>query len=579
MDLTLFNSKIEPYDFCEQIDQILLLGVKEYRKELPFSINKVEREYLLGIARTQLNSLLANSNNFNTHDVPTVLKIDSSLILFISLYDREKLLICLSTNENSLFNSVKSGINFAANLLKENQPIEISDIRIEISILFDMKKFQLNEMNKIEEQFEIGIHSIGFISNKKITILKNNVALKNGLNYENFYKLLMLKSNITNEINPKNTSLLIFKTLEFREDYSNYTLYDLFRGRPLLLQSEITLDFLVEAVNLSLHYLENFISQNIFNYEYCPQTYQITVGNLNEEILRCLGSFSVMGSACHLLQKEDLLFLLTHSFSQIDELYFNKEDSGNCLNINNVVDLGSNGFFLLLAKQLNKREHVVALQNLILSSYDPAENKLVPFLPHSSSTKHHESEYYFPGIALFALSEPYDNKSYMTFIEIAAKVFPYYQSLYLNTENGLKMAVWMSAVYRRLFEMTHCGIYKDFVYRLCDDFLELQLIKSQYPDTLGCFNSSQIVTTAVAIETILEGYKLAKQDDITLAKRYKKSALLGLRFILQYQYNNENCFNKKAIGGFCNSLTDVKIRIDTVQHCLSAILKSFCLFD
>ena len=134
------------------------------------------------------------------------------------------------------------------------------------------------------------------------------------------------------------------------------------------------------------------------------------------------------------------------------------------------------------------------------------------------------------------------------------------------------MSPWMSKAYAKVFLATGERKYADFVFKMNDNLLKLQKgVDEEYVDKIGSFFSKgSACATGVMVESVAEAYRVAKAlNDIERMQAYRKSVLMGNRFILQSQYTEDNMFAIKnrrlTLGGIRTTVYDSTIRIDAVK--------------
>jgi hypothetical protein len=101
-------------------------------------------------------------------------------------------------------------------------------------------------------------------------------------------------------------------------------------------------------------------------------------------------------------------------------------------------------------------------------------------------------------------------------------------------------------------------------------------------DYVGCFKSPRSCSSATRVEGLLAAHALARdfgRDED--AARILGAIRLGVRFQLGTQFRPERVMflgnPRRSLGGFHDSMTDYTIRIDYVQHNISALLGSYKL--
>jgi hypothetical protein len=134
--------------------------------------------------------------------------------------------------------------------------------------------------------------------------------------------------------------------------------------------------------------------------------------------------------------------------------------------------------------------------------------------------------------------------------------------------------------------------WRDHAFLLADSLLSGQYgspkgPKPKAPDYTGGMNNLDPPIPCAAGsrgEGVASACRLAlKAGDAGRAARYRRGLLSAARFALEGQYRAENSFwlpdPGLAAGGVCRSLTDTRIRIDYVQHCVATWSAAADLLD
>jgi hypothetical protein len=121
-------------------------------------------------------------------------------------------------------------------------------------------------------------------------------------------------------------------------------------------------------------------------------------------------------------------------------------------------------------------------------------------------------------------------------------------------------------------------LYVDHSRRIADIIMSRQNRNSRYPDWDGGYYIPPGSTpTATRTEGLCAAYSLMKEiGDTDTLTGYIPAIRKGIAFQLATQVTEENaCYfadPQRSMGGFRKSLTDNEIRIDYVQHNLSALM-------
>jgi orotate phosphoribosyltransferase/AMMECR1 domain-containing protein len=189
---------------------------------------------------------------------------------------------------------------------------------------------------------------------------------------------------------------------------------------------------------------------------------------------------------------------------------------------------------------------------------------------------------YFPGQALLALATA--AQAGLTAIDESKldQAFKYYRHRYRYRRNFGQVS-WLMQAFGRWWEATGNSLFADFVFEIGDWVLEYQqektgaFINDHQADTPG-------YTTALYLEGIGVGLRLAALlNDDKRHRRYLDSLTRGFNFLdrLVIQPRDRAVLPNAefAMGGLRQSLYASDIRVDFVQHSLSAILEAFAAVE
>lgn len=189
---------------------------------------------------------------------------------------------------------------------------------------------------------------------------------------------------------------------------------------------------------------------------------------------------------------------------------------------------------------------------------------------------------YFPGQALLALAAAH-RAGMTTIIESKLdKSFKYYRHRYRYRRNFGQVS-WLMQAFGKWWDTTGNSQFADFVFEVGDWVLQYQqektgaFINDHQSDTPG-------YTTALYLEGVAAGLRLAALlGDDERHRRYLESLRRGFNFLdrLVIQPRDASLLPNAefAIGGLRQSLYASDVRVDFVQHSLSAILESLASFE
>lgn len=189
---------------------------------------------------------------------------------------------------------------------------------------------------------------------------------------------------------------------------------------------------------------------------------------------------------------------------------------------------------------------------------------------------------YFPGQALLALATAHQSGVTAIIESKLDKAFRYYRHRYRYGRNFGQVS-WLMQAFGKWWDATGNRMFADFVFEIGDWVLQYQQEKT------GAFiNDHQFdtpgYTTALYLEGIAVGLRLAALlGDENRSQRYRKSLARGFKFLdrLVIQQRDASVLPNAefAIGGLRQSLYASEIRVDFVQHSLSAILETLASFE
>jgi uncharacterized protein (TIGR00296 family) len=187
---------------------------------------------------------------------------------------------------------------------------------------------------------------------------------------------------------------------------------------------------------------------------------------------------------------------------------------------------------------------------------------------------------YYPGQVLLALGTAY--QAGVTGLQESKldRAFKYYRHRFRHRRDFGQVS-WLMQSFGIWWKATGNPVFADLVFEIGDWILQYQqektgaFINDHQPDTPG-------YTTALYLEGIAGGVKLAASlSDDERYGRYLESLTRGFKFLdlLVIQQRDGSLLPNAefAIGGLRQSLYSSEIRVDFVQHSLSAVLEAhFC---
>jgi len=259
-----------------------------------------------------------------------------------------------------------------------------------------------------------------------------------------------------------------------------------------------------------------------------------------------------------------------------------KEKNFGYLKVKKKANIGIAAFMLLCLVELGEEDYYTnekqGLVNFILAMENRDQGFLYPYFLPSKMTDFKSAQKYYPGEAMTALMSLYEQEKDKKHLNLCMRMFDYYRDLF-KKEKKLSVS-WMSQAYASVFNTTKDMKYANFVFEMNDYIIKRQLDDGEkFTDKMGSFGKrGYSYSTGTYLEGIAKAYEIAKElNDTERIQKYEKALLMGMRFLLQSQYTEENMFtviNKElTTGGMRTSVDNLSIRIDAVQHAAHAMIR------
>lgn len=197
---------------------------------------------------------------------------------------------------------------------------------------------------------------------------------------------------------------------------------------------------------------------------------------------------------------------------------------------------------------------------------------------------------YYPGETIFGLvrlGEATGNSAYTESATRAARWVITVRDANVPVEK-LEHDHWLLYGLNELDRVAPDALYLDHTQKLVQAIASTQHTDpARVPNPLwlgGFYEPPRGTPTATRVEGLTSAYALAvRHGDADTAERARQTVARAVPFILEthitkadaQQYPNPD----RAIGGFTGTLTDSEVRIDYVQHSISALLRAFPLLE
>ncbi|HJQ23620.1 MAG TPA: beta-L-arabinofuranosidase domain-containing protein [Blastocatellia bacterium] len=375
-------------------------------------------------------------------------------------------------------------------------------------------------------------------------------------------------------------SLRRFRTVAFVEDPSQRTALEL---TAVGLRQEVNRARLDQAARAGGDYLIRVMkADGSFHYFYDPLSDRAGEGDYN--IVRHAGAtiallqlYEATREPRYLEAARRAVGFLQHRFRWAREA-----DAVYVLDDDGQAKLGANGLALValclqmrLDSRSASRANARRLANLILRM-QRGDGSFASYYDLKDGP-HERASLYYPGEALLGLIELYKQTGERRLIEAARRGADYL----ITSQRGLTrlpLDAWLMQALEALYSITHEARLAAHAINLGAAMIDEQYTESNQPFYAGGYGPGVPRATPAAsrAEGLLAALRLARSTKDGRAERFAEALKLGARFQLSQQFNEENSYYlahpERAAGGFRESLTSARIRIDYVQHNISSLL-------
>ena len=198
---------------------------------------------------------------------------------------------------------------------------------------------------------------------------------------------------------------------------------------------------------------------------------------------------------------------------------------------------------------------------------------------------------YYPGEAQLALMEWAREVNDESIVELCLESMRYYQEYFWKTMNT-PFIPWHTQACAHIYTATRRQEVAEYILRMNALLITAQQIRQTGrkilpADSPGHFINPKktrsakehVTTTGVYLEGLADAFSLARETgDKENLKQFRDALLWGTRSLLQVQIKDEIDMlimpnRKRALGGFRTRTDNPRIRIDNMQHAVSALIK------
>ncbi|MGM0554730.1 MAG: AMMECR1 domain-containing protein [Pseudomonadota bacterium] len=565
-----------------------------------------DKQFLLQACRLTLENHFSGRRTRveDFEDVPASLRSGGARV-FVSLYNGQTLRGCCASQSESLLQSAIDATRRTIRDQRHGERLQRSELHstwIDLNILLAPERVMHTDSKALGEGIELGVHAIGLERDRPDgrparAFFKANVPVNHGYTLKATLGRLSRKAGIGRAgWQDPEVRVSRYDTLHFREIFTHRfeppRVQEMFRGSPVVRQSDVTRQALERSLRLAGTYLANHVTRNgRLTYEYDPQVPERRFSNSTVAVLRRLAATWVLADTARYLREPRQERAARRSLEHLAERFYQRDpDSGfGYLMTERKAGIGAAGFMLATLSTIDDEEFLPGardeLARYILAMEDREGGYFYPMSHPDKHSGFEGKQLYYPGEAMTGLMALHTRTGDDSLLEPVRRVLPYYRGLFRRHEKRINMAAWMAKPYAALFRATGEPAAGDFVLEVCDEVVGRQFQPSQpWFDRVGGFSKrSNYCAAGVFLEAVAEGYSVARQlEDQDRMQQYQAALLLGMRFLLQGQYGSSDVLQRAdarhLAGGFRTTPLDPVVRVDNVQHAACAIRRTLeCL--
>lgn len=438
-----------------------------------------------------------------------------------------------------------------------------------------------------EIEFERSLYGVAF--KEETAFIAEEIVANTLFNSDNEIKYSNIEDYQIEQGDTPNTSALKWSKIHYFTTESFFfdktgEIVDLYRGHPIF--EELTDELLLVAASGAGNYLEAAVREDgSFVYDYLPKTDEESD---SYNILRHAGTIYAMMELYEVTGDEELYEAgeraLEYLVDQIEDC-----SGGLCVVEDDEVKLGGNGLAIIaLVEYMN-----ASGDYSYLSTAQDLADWILSVQGEDGEFEIHKMEYsteedtgfisgYYPGEAILALNRLYSVDGDEGWLDAAEAAAGYLINV---RDAGVSLASldhdhWLLYGLNELYRYRPDEIYIEHAFKIVDAIDNLQRQEAgDFPlDWLGSYYTPPRSTpTATRSEGLMAAYQLASDYGYEEeAAHILEMVELGVRFDLGTQFGPWLAMYvhdpERVLGGFHEDLTDYSIRIDYVQHNISALL-------
>ncbi len=459
---------------------------------------------------------------------------------------------------------------------------EIKDLDLEVTYLYGRRKVD-GGRDKLKTDFALGIHGLEVKNGDKRATFKESIPIIKQYDFNKTIKKLCKKAGLESDCDQdKDTEFFLYDSISFIGDLDYKDPIDLYRQNIIFSAYGIGKEALVDRLRVTRNWLSRNVNPDTGRlwYEYFPTEDKYEESGSSE--IRLMATSWALAALQNELGGEYLSPIINNMLN-----YYLKnmrcdadEEFGDyCVLDTDGGKIANNAFMLLALIEYPVYPDSEDIKKKLAVGLLRQQKGDGAFLTSFNSGGESGKDYY-PGEAMLALMKYYQETNDQKYMNAVSKAFPYYRDYWRGNKNTA-FVPWNTRANKILYEVTKDKNIARFIFEMNDWMVKYEQVReSLYKDEIGGMpKRSPRYSTSVYMEGIIDAYVVAvAEGDHRRTVRYRDSIRNGMKFVLLTQYVYANAYylpnEKRALGGFRNSLIKNNQRIDFTQHAIFAILKS-----